>query len=198
MEKNYSKTRVLVECAIMIAVATVLSAFAKLYEAPLGGSVTLASMSPIIIISYHHGIKWGVESALLYSIIQLLLGVGSVAYVPTAIGIVLCVLLDYVIAFTIIGFAGIFKKLFKNEYAAVTVGTFAVCIARFACHVLSGAVVWYEITKAGQWNDVVNRFGMWTYSLIYNTQYMLPETVITVIATPLIYMVVKQIDRNRR
>ena len=198
MEKGFSKTRILVECAIMIAVATVLSSIGKIYEAPLGGSVTLASMAPMIIISYRHGIKWGVEAALLYSLIQLMLGLGSVAYVPTAIGIVLCVLLDYVIAFTLIGFCGVFKKLIKNEYVSVTVGTVAACLGRFVCHLLSGAVVWYEITKEGQWNELVNRVGMWTYSLIYNAQYMVPETIITVIATPLIYMVMKQIGKNRR
>ncbi|MBE6885020.1 MAG: energy-coupled thiamine transporter ThiT [Ruminococcaceae bacterium] len=197
MEKSYSKTRIMVECAIMIAVATVLSTFLKVYEAPLGGSVTVASMAPIIILSYRHGVKWGVESALIYSLIQLILGLGSVAWVPTVGGILLCVLFDYVIAFTLVGFAGIFKKLIPNEYVGITVGTFVACLMRFLCHLVSGAVVWYEITKAGQWNDVVNQFGMWAYSLIYNAQYMVPETIITVIVTPLVFAMISKIEKRR-
>ena len=95
----------------------------------------------------------------------------------------MCILLDYVLAFTVLGLAGIFKadKIFKIISAA-----FFVCLLRYICHVLSGAVVWYELTKAGGWNDLVMRTGMWAYSIIYNTSYMLPETVITLIGTPII------------
>lgn len=197
MEKAYSKTRIMVECAIMIAVATVLSLL-KVYEAPLGGSVTLCSMVPLILVSYRHGVKWGIESALVYSVLQLLLGIGSVSYVPTFGGIVLCVLFDYIIAFTVIGFAGVYRNFIKNDYVGITAGAATVCVLRFLCHFFSGAVVWYSITKEGQWNDLVNKFGMWTYSLIYNAQYMVPETIITVIATPLIFVVINQIEKRRK
>ncbi len=197
MEKAYSKTRILVECAIMIAVATVLSLL-KIYEAPLGGSVTLCSMVPLIILSYRHGAKWGIEAALVYSVLQLVLGIGTVSYVPTFWGVVLCVLFDYIIAFTVIGLAGIYRGILKSDYVGITAGAATVCVLRFVCHFLSGAVVWYSITKEGQWNDLVNRFGMWTYSLIYNAQYMVPETIITVGATPLVFSVINLIEKSRR
>ena len=53
-----SNTRILAECALMLAVGIVLS-LVKLIDLPYGGSVTVASMLPVIIISYRHGIKYG-------------------------------------------------------------------------------------------------------------------------------------------
>ncbi|MDD4773168.1 MAG: energy-coupled thiamine transporter ThiT [Eubacteriales bacterium] len=196
MQKVKNKTRILVECAIMIAAATVLSVVI-IYEAPLGGSVTLFSMVPILALSFRHGIKWGCASAFVYSVLQLILGIGNVLWVPTARGIVLCVLFDYIIAFTILGFACIFRRLKTNEYMKILLGIILVCLLRYISHVISGAVVWYEITKEGQWNDLVNKFGMWTYSLIYNIQYMGPETVITLIAAPALHAVVNTIQKKK-
>ncbi len=191
-----SRTHILVECAVMIAAATVLSMI-KIYEAPLGGSVTLFSMVPILLLSFRHGVKWGCASAFVYSVLQLLLGLGSVALVHTARGLFLCVMFDYIIAFTVLGFAGIFSSLKLNQYIKIIIEIIAVCILRYASHVVSGAVVWYEITKEGQWNDLVNRFGMWTYSAVYNFAYMGPETVITIIAAPAILAVVSVIQKKK-
>ena len=83
---------VLAESAIMVALATVLS-MVKVYEAPYGGSVTLLSMAPIIILSMRRGVKTGLLAGFVYSVIQLLLGLNNVAWVPTPMGIVLCCLL---------------------------------------------------------------------------------------------------------
>lgn len=196
METQKTKTRILVECAVMIAAATVLS-LVKIYEAPLGGSVTLFSMVPILILSFRHGVKWGCASAFVYSVLQLLLGLSSVAWVPTAQGVVLCVLFDYIIAFTVLGLAGIYNPIKANEYVKIILGIITACVLRYAAHVISGAVVWYQITKEGQWNDLVNKFGMWTYSAIYNIQYMGPETVITLIAAPAILTVVAIIRKKK-
>ena len=63
MAKTYSKTRILVECALMIAIGTVL-ANVKIYELPNGGSVTLLSMLPFVLISFRHGVKWASSPAL--------------------------------------------------------------------------------------------------------------------------------------
>ena len=58
MSKTYSKTRTLVECALMIALGTVLANI-KIYELPNGGSITLFSMLPFVLLSFRHGVKWG-------------------------------------------------------------------------------------------------------------------------------------------
>ncbi|MEA4833388.1 Thiamine transporter ThiT [bioreactor metagenome] len=188
---KYSKTRTLVECSILIAAATVLS-FIKIYEAPLGGSVTLFSMVPIIVISFRHGVKWGLASGFVYSVIQALLGISVLAYVPTAVGIVISTLLDYTIAFTVIGLAGIFKNIklttseSANSYIGAMLGAFSVCVLRFISSYLSGVVVWYEITKNGDWNEYVHTVGAWLYSFVYNITYLGPETVLVLIAMAVI------------
>ena len=67
MSKTYSKTRTLVECALMIALGTVLANI-KIFEMPNGGSITLLSMLPFILVSYRHGTKWGLfPGCLLYT-----------------------------------------------------------------------------------------------------------------------------------
>ena len=73
MSKTYSKTRTLVECALMIALGTVLANI-KIYSLPNGGSITLFSMLPFIMISFRHGVKWGLFTGFVNSLLQMLLG----------------------------------------------------------------------------------------------------------------------------
>ena len=75
MTKTYSKTRILVEGALMIALSTVLSMI-QIPLMPHGGSITLFSMVPILVMSYRHGAKWGVMTAFVNSLIQLVQGLG--------------------------------------------------------------------------------------------------------------------------
>ena len=95
--KSYSRTRTLVECALMIAVGTVLAQI-KIFEMPFGGSVTLVSMLPFILVSFRHGVKWGLATGFVNSLLQMLLGF----YAPpagTVAAFVGVVLLDYVLVF---------------------------------------------------------------------------------------------------
>ena len=117
MKQN--KTRKLVECAVLIAVATVLSLF-KLLDLPYGGSITLASMMPMILLSYRHGLIWGLGSGLVYGGIQQLLGLNTLSWVTTWQSIVAVILLDYVIAFAGTGLGGVFRKAVKNQAIALS------------------------------------------------------------------------------
>lgn len=140
MSKTYSKTRTLVECALMIALGTVLANI-KIFEMPNGGSITLLSMLPFILVSYRHGTKWGLFTGFVNSLLQMLLGF----YAPPAPGLlplVGMILLDYVLAFTLLGLAGAIAKPFKNRLVGVAVGTAAVCGIRFLCSFLSGVLIW--------------------------------------------------------
>lgn len=184
-----NKLKVLVECAIMVALATVLS-FIKIYEAPLGGTVTLLSMLPIIVISFRRGVKAGVASAFVYSLIQIIFSDGVIAYVPSTMGIFGTVIFDYLIPFTVLGLAGLFyrdSQQGKKALVSIVAGTFMVLFLRYASHVVSGSVIWYEITKEGEWNDYVATVGPWTYSLVYNITYIGPEAAITLAAAPVIF-----------
>lgn len=166
---NQSKTKSLVECAIMIALATVLSMI-KLAELPYGGSITIASMLPIAIIAYRRGMGWGLGSAFVYGIVQQLLGLNSLSYVTTWQSVVAVILLDYIVAFTVIGFAGIFRNKIENQALGLTLGCVFVSILRYICHVISGATVWAGLSIPTQ--------AALSYSFIYNATYMLPECII--------------------
>lgn len=162
--------------AIFIALATVLSLI-KVYELPLGGSITLLSMLPIIMASCMLGPKWGFGTAFVYSVIQLLLGVmgGLFAWGLTPWSLVGAIVLDYILPFTLLGLGGIFAK--KGIWGIVS-GTVLALAARFLCHLLSGAVIfdiWCE------WDSV------WFYSLCYNGSYMLPELITTTVAVAIIF-----------
>ena len=140
MSKTYSKTRTLVECALMIALGTVLANI-KIYSLPNGGSITLFSMLPFIMISFRHGVKWGLFTGFVNSLLQMLLGF----YAPPAPGLlplVGMILLDYVLAFTLLGLACAIAKPFSNKLVGVGVGTAVVCFIRFMCSFLSGVLIW--------------------------------------------------------
>lgn len=190
------KVKKLCECAMLVALATVLS-FIKLYEAPLGGAVTLFSMMPILLCGFVYGPKAGFASAFVYSVIQLIFGVGTLAYIPDPLGVVAGVFLDYIIAFTILGVAGFFRRMKGNLYVRVFLGSFTALVLRFLSHLVSGAVIWYSITKEGQWNDYVFRYGKWAYSLIYNAWYMVPEILLTLVAVPTAVLLIRLIWKGK-
>lgn len=100
MEKT-KKTGTLVECSVLIAMAFVLS-FIKIIDMPYGGAVTAASMLPIIIAGYRHGLKWGLITSFTYSILQLLTGLSNVSYATSTTAMIAIILLDYIVAFTVL------------------------------------------------------------------------------------------------
>lgn len=180
--KTQSKTKILVECALMIALGTILAQI-KIFEMPYGGSVTLVSALPFIIASLRHGCKWGLLAGFVNSCLQMLLGF----YAPpanTLIAFVAVVLLDYVLAFTLLGSANFFMKFFRNKTVGVGTSVAVVCFIRFVCSFLSGALIWGSYQSYYEW---ANGMSVWTYSLIYNGSYMLPELVLTTIAAVLLY-----------
>ena len=188
------KITILVESAMMVALGTVLSLI-KVYEAPFGGSVTLLSMAPVILLSLRRGGMVGLPAAFVYSVLQLVLGLGSIAWVPSVSGQILCAVFDYLLAFTVLGLAGFAVKIpfsaddKKNLWIAAIVGTLAVVLLRFACHLVSGAVIWYALDLEWYADDpghIVHKYGAWLFSLVYNAGFMVPETIETVIGVPLL------------
>ena len=169
-----NKTRKLAECGILIALAFILS-YIKIFDAPNGGSVTLASMLPIVIISFRHGTKWGVLSGFVYSILQMIQGFDPPP-VQSFIMFALVVLLDYIIAFSVIGFAGSFNFI-KNKAVAACIGTFSVITIRGICHIISGTIVWQTA---------------WAGSIAYNLGYIIPEAIITTVAAYFVFKIISK------
>ena len=164
----------LVECSLMIALATVLSVF-PLFEMPYGGSITLASFLPIVVIAYRHGAKVGLGAALVASVLQMLLGLKNFSYFTTWQSLVALAVFDYLVAFTVFGLSGCFKRVFKRQSTAMVTGALFAGVCRYICHVISGATVWAGVS--------IPTAAVLGYSLSYNATYMIPETVILVLAT---------------
>lgn len=164
-----SRVRTMVECSMLIALATVLSLL-KLADLPYGGSVTCASMLPIVIIAYRHGIRWGLSSGLIYGLIQQLLGLNTLSYVTTWQSVLAVILLDYVLAFTVMGLGGVFRGVCPRQSTALFCGALLGCFLRYLMHVISGATVWAGLS--------IPTTAVLYGSLSYNATYMLPETII--------------------
>ncbi len=167
--ENNKKILVLVESAVMIALATVLSLL-KLAELPAGGSVTFASMLPIVLISYRHGVKHGVLAGTVYGVLQQLLGLRTLSYVTGFASVLAVVLLDYVVAFAVLGLGGVFRKKGMRQTAALISGGTLACALRYVCHVISGATVWAGLSIPTE--------AVLIGSIAYNATYMIPETLI--------------------
>ena len=181
MKQN--RIRILCESAILLALSVVLS-YIKIVQLPFDGAITLLSMLPLCLISIRYGIGWGLGTAFCYSWFQILQG-GVFSWGLTPVMLVGSLLLDYVVAFTVLGFAGIFRK--KGTVGMVS-GIAIACTLRFASHFLSGVVLWAnfeQFVAFGQ--EWVGRPVL--YSLCYNGIYMLPETVLTVVAAAVLFRV---------
>lgn len=154
-----SRLVTLMEIAVMIALSSVLSLI-KVFEMPQGGSITAGSMVPILLVGLRHGTKWGVTAGVLTGLLNFI--IKPEFYYPVQ------VLLDYPVAFGILGLAGLAKG--KSEWLGSVLGSLAL-FGRFVAHVLSGVFFFAEYAPEGQ--------NVWIYSSIYNGSYMLPEMIIS-------------------
>lgn len=176
-------------CAIMIALSTTLS-FIKIWNMPWGGSITLLSMLPVALVSIRYGVKQGLFSAFVYSCIQLVFGItmdGLLGWGLSAGMLTACILLDYIVAFTVIGLSGIFAK--KGMTGVISGTIFAIAL-RFISHTLSGVFVFAACGKLWEGFETQNTL---LYSMVYNGAYMLPEMVMTAIGAVFVYKALNKV-----
>ena len=187
------KIRRLVESALMLALSTLLAEFA-IIKFPFGGSVTIFSQVPMVVISYRYGIKWGAFAGLCMGIIQMLFGMGNFAYVSGIVAYLKLIYPDFIIAFGALGFGGMFKNKIENPVVALGLGGAVVSVIRFVCHFISGVTIWGDYAEGAQ--------AVWEYSFTYNAGYMLPELIITVVGCVVLASIFdlssKEIKVNRR
>lgn len=196
--------RRLTTTAILIAASVILAFLSDVLNLrlPFGGSVTLASMLPLVVIAYLYGTRWGLASAFCYSLLQLLvLSWRTVAafFIPDSDSYMilwqaLCVcLLDYVVAYTVVGFSGVCRKM--DRRLALPLGAAIGTALRYGVHVVSGAIfygAWAEwfFEEGSALPQAFNAFFLQhfaggalsvAYSAVYNGLYMLPEIVLTTV-----------------
>ena len=190
--KVNNKTFKLVFSALMVALSVVLSMFK--IEFLYGGSITIFSMVPLVLVAQMYGVPWGLLTGVVYGIIQMVMGLKNFGYVTGLESYAMVAVFDYIVAFGVIGFAGITRKI-KNRAVAASLGAVIACILRFFCHFFSGITVW----KALEWNDapafISERMLQpdlvpYTYSLMYNGGYMFPELILTAIGSAILCTII--------
>ena len=205
----HNNTRRLTESAMLLSLAVVLETISRMFIPPLtfGGQITLVSMLPVVLISYRHGVRWGLVSGFCYGLIEMALGAGTVtaAFQPGFFGqgrmllnaVIMCAL-DYLLAYTVLGFAGMFRHLIAKNSLALMLGSMVALFARYLVHIASG---WILFSGWAEWFFTQEGFPAWgavlvdtlspellglTYSTVYNGMYMIPEIILTAVTAVLV------------
>ena len=214
-----NKTKRITESAMLLAVAIVLELVSKMLipEMPFGGQVTLVSMLPVVLISYRHGVKWGLVAGVTYAVLEMALGAKTVAaaFQPGYFGdsvmllnaFIMCAL-DYFVAYTLLGLGGIFRNRVEKPGKALMLGSIVAIGARYVSHVASGYILF---SGWAEWYFTQEGFPAWgaqlvsslspemlgfTYSLVYNGMYMIPEMIFTAIAALFIIRAPHIVEKN--
>ena len=214
----FNKTKRLTESAMLLAVAVVLELCSKMFipELPFGGQITLVSMLPVVLISYRHGVRWGLVSGVAYAMIEMAIGTKTVAaaFQPGYFGdgvmlfnaFLMC-LLDYLVAYTMLGLGGLFRNRIENRGKALALGALVALSARYVSHILSGYILF---SGWAEWFFTQEGFPAWgaglvstlsgemlglVYSIVYNGMYMVPEIILTVTAAVLIARIPKIVTK---
>lgn len=195
-------TRKLTESAILIALGTVLALltnYIPFLNLPYGGSITIFSMVPLVVISYRYGVKWGIFSGIVFGLLQMVIGLTAGVFQGTEVYVAICsALLDYIVAYMVIGTAGMFRNKIKNPVLAIAAGALVACLLRLIVHFLSGAIFfgsyaeWFFTQEgiSGWGQNILDSFSGYglaaIYSIVYNAMYMIPETIITVVGAVIV------------
>ncbi|MBQ4581399.1 MAG: energy-coupled thiamine transporter ThiT [Clostridia bacterium] len=144
--------------ALSIALSFILS-YIKIWRMPNSGSVTLASMLPLMLFAASYGVGPGLLAGAAYGLLQYLQGGWFVHPIQF--------LLDYPLAFALIGLSGLYRYMPKawsqwSLYAAMVLGALGRCISA----TLAGVLYW----ETAPWA-----------SLVYNGAYLVPDTIICIV-----------------
>ncbi len=170
------RTLFFIEVAILTALALTLDLipFLKFKIWPAGGSISLA-MIPVFIVAFRWGIKGGLLSGFLWGILQIAVGDAYILYFWQGV-------IEYGLAFTVLGFAGLFASKVqaavrdRDKKTALTYLVTGIIFGgslRFLAHFLAGAIFFGEFAPEGQ--------NVWVYSFVYNFSYMFPALIICTI-----------------
>lgn len=214
-----TRTKKLITCALLIAVSAALALLSDVLpiRLPFGGSVTIVSMLPIVLASYLFGLKWGLGTAFVYSVVQLFISFKTVSafFLPGEDQMILwkallICLIDYIVAYTVIGFSGVFRKAISNPSAALCLGSVVGLTLRYLAHTVSGAIFfgswanWFFEDSFPEYGEAAGRFSAWAlahfsgsglgwfYSVVYNGLYMIPEIVLTAIVAFILPLFLKK------
>lgn len=155
--------------AICIAMSFALS-YLRIVRMPQGGSITPASLLPLMLYAFMFGAKKGIFAGFIYGLLQALQSPDGVIHPAQFV-------LDFPLAFACMGLAGLFanlKALNKLPQVQFLLGGIIAGLGRFIMHFISGTFAFGAYAPEGQ--------PAWLYSLGYQAGYVLPDVAIAVVA----------------
>ena len=157
---SFATTKKLVFSAMGIALALVTS-YLKLWDMPMGGSVTLLSMLFVTLIGYWFGAKYGLLTGAAFGLLQFIIHPYMLS-LPQ-------VILDYPLAFGALGLSG----FFRNHKYGLQLGYLVGVCGRFVFSTLSGVIFFASYAPEGM--------NPWVYSIVYQGSYLGTEALLTFI-----------------
>ena len=169
--------RALCEGAIMVALATALS-FLKFFELPQGGSVCIG-MVPIFFYAVRWGLRNGLLASFAFGLLQLIFD-GAYAWGPWSM------LLDYVLAYGVLGFAGLFERRKIGVFAGTVLG----CVLRFIFHFVSGITIYRIYEPVELFNTTYTN--PYLYSAAYNGSFLAIDLLLCLAVLGALYVPLKR------
>ena len=170
--KNNLTLRALTEGAIFTAAAVILNML-TLYKLPQDGEVCLG-MLPVFIYCARWGFKPGLLVSFCFGLLYMILSGGAAWGWQSILG-------DYLVAFTVLGVAGLFRGQKNGFFTGTVVGS----LTRLLVHVVVGATVWAEYMPEVFYNMTMT--SPWIYSLLYNGSFMLIDMVLCLLVGALLW-----------
>jgi len=130
------KIRAVADGGLMLALATILS-IVTIFKMPFGGGVTLFSMLPIGIYAYRYKTPQALVVAVLFGLIQMLIGLKNFSYVSGIGSYAVVAIFDYILAFGVLGFSGMFKKVKRTPAIIISAVLILCTVALFTVALLS-------------------------------------------------------------
>ena len=158
-------------------------------ELTFGGQITIVSMLPVVLVAWKYGMGKGLITGFVYSLVQMVMGVSTISkmimpssdeYLGSLLNIALMFIFDYILAYTVLGLSAMYKKVIKKDTISLALGAFTVLALRYACHIVSGYILfgaWAEwfFTQDGfySWGEtILNTFSGNALSIVYSIVYL--------------------------
>lgn len=180
------RTKDLTYGAICVAASFALS-YVKFFSLPYGGSITAASVLPMLIYCYYFGFRRGLTVSAVYMLLQLI----QEPYIVSPWS----ALLDYVVPYLSLSLVGIFGFRRQKYNAVMTagkppiaaharffIGAAVYFVIRLFSHVLAGVLYWSDGIDFMGWSGNLSGAAAWGYSITYNSLFLVPDTIIALIA----------------
>ncbi|MCI9518759.1 MAG: hypothetical protein HFK08_05805 [Clostridia bacterium] len=185
-EKSRVSTKDITYGAICVAASFALS-YIRIFKLPYGGSITLASVLPMLIYCYYFGFRKSLVVSAVFMLLQLI----QEPYIVSPWS----ALLDYFVPYLSLSLAGLFcfkRKKYDEKITAgkppITchlgffIGTVIYFAVRYFSHTLAGVLFWAQDIDFLIWSGNLAGAAAWGYSATYNIIFLLPDTLIAVAA----------------